>query len=400
MASKGIKDRVAIVGMGCTQFGERFDKGADDLMVDASNEAFASITSADVDKNTIDAYWLGTAMSGNSGITLARPLQVEGKPVTHVENFCATGSEALRGAAYAVSSGAYDIAMAVGVEKVKDSGYQGAVGAGKVPTDGSDRTLTAAAMYSMIVPAYAKKYGVAESELRDVLAHIAAKNHYNGARNPRAQFRKEVSTETICGAPKMAGSLGVFDCAGVADGAAAAIVVRAEDAHRYTDKPLYVKALSLVAGTGAGLSDPEYDYTTFPEVAATADDAYRQAGIADPRHELAMAEVHDCFTPTEMVLMEDLGFAERGTAWKEVLAGTFDLGGDLPVNPDGGLKSFGHPIGASGLRMMFEAWLQLRGEAPPERALGNDRRLALTHNLGGYPGEMVSFVAIVGTEKG
>jgi acetyl-CoA C-acetyltransferase len=397
MASKGIKDRVAIVGMGCTQFGERFDKGADDLMVDASNEAFAS---AGVDKNTIDAYWLGTAMSGNSGITLARPLQVEGKPVTHVENYCATGSEALRGAAYAVSSGAYDIAMAVGVEKVKDSGYQGAVGAGKVPTDGTDRTLTAAAMYSMIVPAYSKKYGVAESELRDVLSHIAAKNHYNGARNPRAQFRKEVSAETICGAPKMAGSLGVFDCAGVADGAAAAIVVRAEDAHEFTDKPLYVKALSLVAGTGAGLSDPDYDYTTFPEVAATADDAYRQAGINDPRHELAMAEVHDCFTPTEMVLMEDLGFAERGTAWKEVLAGTFDLGGELPVNPDGGLKSFGHPIGASGLRLMFEAWLQLRGEAPAERALGNDRKLALTHNLGGYPGEMVSFVSIVGIEQG
>jgi acetyl-CoA C-acetyltransferase len=397
MASKGIKDRVAIVGMGCTQFGERFDKGADDLMVDASDEAFASVGNG-VDKNTIDAYWLGTAMSGNSGMTLARPLQVEGKPVTHVENFCATGSEALRGAAYAVASGAYDIAMAVGVEKVKDSGYQGAVGAGKVPTDGTDRTLTAAAMYSMIVPAYAKKYGVDQSELRDVLSHIAAKNHYNGARNPRAQFRKEVSTETICGAPKMAGSLGVFDCAGVADGAAAAIVVRAEDAHKYTDKPLYVKALSLVAGTGAGLSDPDYDYTTFPEVAATAEDAYQQAGVTDPRHELAMAEVHDCFTPTEMVLMEDLGFAERGTAWKEVLAGTFDLGGELPVNPDGGLKSFGHPIGASGLRMMFEAWLQLRGEAPPERALGNHRNLALTHNLGGYPGEMVSFVSIVGTE--
>src|SRR5437764_11863218 len=224
MASKGIKDRVAIVGMGCTQFGERFDKGADDLMVDASNEAFAS---AGVDKYTIDAYWLGTAMSGNSGITLARPLQVEGKPVTHVENYCATGSEALRGAAYAVASGAYDIAMAVGVEKVKDSGYQGAVGAGKVPTDGTDRTLTAAAMYSMIVPAYAKKYGVDQDELGNVLVHIAAKNHYNGARNPRAQFQREVSTETICGAPRIAGTLGAFDCAGAAGGAAAALVGRA-----------------------------------------------------------------------------------------------------------------------------------------------------------------------------
>src|SRR5438046_10140405 len=397
MASKAIKDRVAIVGMGCTQFGKRFDKGADDLMVDASNEAFAS---AGVDKNTIDAYWLGTAMSGNSGITLARPLQVEGKPVTHVENYCATGSEALRGAAYAVSSGAYDIAMAVGVEKGKDSGYQVAVGAGKRATDGTDRALTAAAMYSMIVPAYAKKYGVDQSELRDVLAHIAAKNHYNGARNPRAHFQREVSTETICGAPRMAGSLGVFDCAGVGDGAAAAIVVRAEDAHRYTDKPLYVKAVSLVAGTGSRLSDPEYDYTTLPEVAATAEDAYRQAGVTDPRHELAMAEVHDCFTPTEMVLMEDLGFAERGTAWKEVLAGTYDLGGELPVNPDGGLKSFGHPIGASGLRMLFEAWLQLRGEAGKRQiaSVARGRKLALTHNLGGAPGECVSFVGIVGSE--
>src|SRR5438105_5153014 len=396
MGSQGIKDRVAIVGMGCTPFGEHWSKGADDLMVEAANEAFAS---AGVDKNTIDAYWLGTAMSGMSGITLARPLQVEGKPVTHVENYWATGSEALRGAAYAVASGAYDIAMAVGVEKVKDGGYQGLAGAARPPTDGTERTLTAAAMYSMVVPAYAKKFGVGQDELRDALAHIAAKNHYNGARNSRAQFRREVSTETICGAPRLAGTLGVFDCAGVADGAAAAVVVRAEDASRFTDKPIYVKALSLVAGTGSGLSDPDYDYTTFPEVVATAEDAYRQAGVTDPRHELAMAEVHDCFTPTELVLMEDLGFAERGTAWKEVLAGSFDLGGDLPVNPDGGLKSFGHPVGASGLRMIFECWLQLRGEAPEQRALGNDRKLALTHNLGGYPGEMVSFVSILGTER-
>jgi acetyl-CoA C-acetyltransferase len=156
----------------------------------------------------------------------------------------------------------------------------------------------------------------------------------------------------------------------------------------------------MVAGNGSGLIDPSYDYTHFPEVEATAADAYAQAGITDPRHELAMAEVHDCFTPTELVLMEDLGFAERGTAWKEELAGTFDLGAELPVNPDGGLKAFGHPVGASGLRMLFECWLQLRGEAPEERRIGNDRPLALTHNLGGYPGEMVSFVSIVGRDAG
>ena len=394
MGSHGIRDQVAIVGMGCTKFGESFDAGLDDLIIDAATQTYSS---AGIDKDTVDAYWFGTAQSGMSGITLARPLQLEGKPVTRVENYCATGSEALRQACYAVASGAYDVAMAVGAEKVKDSGYAG-LNAFPVPGDGTARTLTAAAMFSMVAPAYAEKYGVDESELKDVLARIAWKNHYNGARNPRAQFRREMSMETICASPRVAGPLGILDCAGVADGAAAAIVCRADQAHQYTDRPLYVKALSFVAGNGSGLSDPSYDYTHFPEVETSVQDAYAQAGITDPRHELAMAEVHDCFTPTELVLMEDLGFAERGTAWKEILAGAFDLGGDLPVNSDGGLKSFGHPVGASGLRMMFECWLQLRGDAPEERSIGNDRKLALTHNLGGYPGEMVSFVSVVGTE--
>lgn len=396
MGSHGIRDRVAIVAMGCTRFAEHFDKGLDDLLVEATDEAFAG---AGITKDDVDAYWLGTAQSGMSGITLARPLKLEGKPVTRVENFCATGSEALRQAAYAVASGAYDTAMAVGVEKVKDSGYQG-LNAFPIPNDGTQRSLTAAAMFSMVAPAYAQRYGVDQDEMRTVLARIASKNHANGARNPKAQFRKEMPVEKICGMPVVAGGLNVFDCAGVADGAAAAIVCRVEDAHRFTDSPLVIKALSFVAGNGGGLQDPSYDYTHFPEVADSAADAYAQAGITDPRAQLAMAEVHDCFTPTELVLMEDLGFCERGTAWKEVLAGTFDLDGELPVNPDGGLKSFGHPVGASGLRMLYEAWLQLRGEAPADRRISTygARSLALTHNLGGYPGEMVSFVGIVGTE--
>ena len=395
MASHGIKDRVAIIGMGCTRFAEHWDMGVDELLLAATGEAFGS---AGVSKQDVDAYWLGTAQSGMSGLTLSRPLRLQGKPVTRVENYCATGSEALRQAAYAVASGAYDMAMAVGVEKVKDSGYQG-LNAFPIPNDGTQRTLTAAAMFSMVAPAYAQRYGVSNEEMRTVLARIASKNHANGARNPRAQFRKEMSVERLCAMPAVAGGLSVFDCAGVADGAAAAIVVRAEDAYRYAPKPLLIKALSFVAGDGSGVTDPAYDYTSFPEVAASAADAYAQAGITSPRDELAMAEVHDCFTPTELVLMEDLGFADRGTAWKQVLAGGFDLDGDLPVNPDGGLKSFGHPVGATGLRMVFEAWLQLRGEAPPERRIpaSGSRSLALTHNLGGYPGEMVSFVSILGT---
>jgi acetyl-CoA C-acetyltransferase len=395
VGSHGIKDRVAVVGMGCTRFAEHWDMGVDELLLAATGEAFGS---ANVSKDDVDAYWLGTAQSGMSGLTLSRPLRLHDKPVSRVENYCATGSEALRQAAYAVASGAYDIAMAVGVEKVKDSGYSG-LNAFPIPNDGTQRTLTAAAMFSMVVPAYARRYRVSDEDMRLVLARIAAKNHANGARNPRAQFRREMTVERLCAMPAVAGGLSVFDCAGVADGAAAAIVVRAEDAGRFTDKPLLIKGLSFVAGDGGGLTDPSYDYTTFPEVVTSAADAYAQAGIVSPRDELAMAEVHDCFTPTELILMEDLGLAERGTAWKEVLAGSFELDGDLPVNPDGGLKAFGHPVGASGLRMVFEAWLQLRGEAPADRRISTygSRSLAMTHNLGGYPGEMVSFVSILGT---
>jgi acetyl-CoA C-acetyltransferase len=396
MASKGIRDRVAIIGMGCTPFGEHWDKSVGDLLVDAATDA---LKSASVPIDAVDAFWLGTLFSGQSGLTLSRPLKIDYKPVSRLENYCATGSEAFRNACYAVASGAYDMAMAIGVEKLKDSGFSGLPNL-SAPQDGTQTGITAPAMFSLLAPAYAKKYGVDEATLKDVMTRIAWKNHKNGALNPRAQFRKEVAKDVIACSPLVAGPLGIFDCSGVSDGSAAAIIVRAEDASKYTDRPLYVKALSFIAGPAAGPLDPDYDYTTFPEVVASADDAYRQAGIKDPRAELAMAEVHDCFTPTELVLMEDLGFAARGTAWKEVLAGTFDLEGELAVNPDGGLKSFGHPIGASGLRMLFEAWLQLRGEAGKRQiaSVARGRKLALTHNLGGAPGECVSFVSVVGSE--
>jgi acetyl-CoA C-acetyltransferase len=392
MSSHGIRDRVAIVGMGCTPFGERWDKGVDDLLIDAALEACAS---AGVSLADVDAFWLGTAGSGASGLTLSRPLKLA-KPVSRLENYCATGSEAFRNACYAVAAGAYDVVMAIGVEKLKDSGYSGLV-ASRPAGDGTERSLTAPAMFSLLSEAYAERYGVDRREFKRVLARIAWKNHRNGALNPRAQFRAEVPMEKILASPLVAGNLGVFDCSGVSDGSAAAVIVRTQDAPRYTEHPLHVKALSLIAGPATGPLDPGYDYTTFPEVVASAQDAYQQAGVAHPRQELALAEVHDCFTPTELVLMEDLGFSERGMGWKEVLAGTFDRDGELPVNPDGGLKSFGHPIGASGLRMLFECWLQLRGEAG-ERQISNGRTLGLTHNLGGSPGECVSFVSIVGSE--
>lgn len=389
MASNGIKDRVAIVGMGCTQFGEQWDKGSEDLLIDAAYQAYES---AGVEPNDVDAYWLGT-MGQLSGLTLSVPLKIDYRPVTHVENFCATGSEALRQACYAVASGAYDLAMAIGVEKLKDSGYSGLV-VSSPANDGTLGNMTAPAQFSLLAPAYFKKYGLDPAKGKEVLARIAWKNHRNGAKNPKAQFRKEVPMEAILNSPKVADPLGVMDCSGVADGSAAAIVCRAEDAHKYTKHPILIKALSFVAGPGEGPLAQDYDFTTFREVVASAKDAYKQAGVTDPRKEISMAEVHDCFTPTELVLYEDLGFSPRGTAWQDVMNGFFDLEGKLPVNPDGGLKSFGHPIGASGLRMMYEMWLQLRGEAGPRQI--ESPTLGLTHNLGGAPGRCVSFVSIVG----
>jgi acetyl-CoA C-acetyltransferase len=390
MASHGIKDRVAIVGMGCTAFGERWDKGPEDLLVDAAKEAYSS---AGIDPAQIDAYWLGTMGSGTSGLMLSEALKIPYKPVTRLENMCATGSEAIRNAAYAVASGAYDLVMAIGVEKLKDSGYSGLV-IGGVPSDGTEGGMTAPAMFSLLAPAYSKKYGVPEDTLKQVLARIAYKNHKNGAKNPKAQFRKEVPMETICKSPSVAGMLGIFDCSGVSDGSAAAILCRAEDAHKYNQNPIFIKALSFAAGPAEGYFSQAYDFTSFPEVVASAAEAYRQADVTDPREQISMAEVHDCFTPTELVLMEDMGFSPRGQAWKDVMDGRFDGDGAQPINPDGGLKSFGHPIGASGLRMMYEMWLQLRGEAGPRQI--KDPKLGMTHNLGGAPGRCVSFVSVVG----
>ncbi|MBB3606126.1 acetyl-CoA C-acetyltransferase [Mycolicibacterium sp. BK556] len=395
MASNGIAGRVAVVSMGCSHFGERFDTSTEDLILEAYQECLSGaggLTPADV-----DAYWLGTLSSGMSGLTLSRALGSDDKPVTRVENMCASGSEAFRNACYAVASGAYDIAMAVGVEKLKDSGYSGLLRQDP-PADGTaaELSMTAPAAFSLLDPAYCARYGVHPDEMRAAMTHVAWKNHDNGSRNPKAQFRKSVAKEAIEAAPKVAGRLGVYDCSGVSDGAACALIVPAERAHEFTDSPMYVNALSLVAGSTRGTTDPGYDFTTFPEVVKSAKDAYAQAGIDNPAVQLSLAEVHDCFTPTEIVLMEDLGFAEPGQAWKDVLGGEFDAGGRLPINPDGGLKSFGHPVGASGLRMLYEAWLQFRGEAGARQL--SDPHTALTHNLGGRPGGCVSFISVVSRE--
>ena len=365
MGSHGIKDRVAIVGMGCTPFGEHWDKGTDDLLIDASNEAFAS---AGIDKDDVDAYWLGTAQVGHERHH-ARPPAAARRQAGHPRRELLR--DRLRGAAPGRVRGRVRRVRRRDGDRRREGEGQRLPGPQRVP-DPDRRHRPHAHRGGDVLrwsrPAYAQEVRRRRRRAaRGARPHRVEEPLQRRPQPARAVPQGDVRSRRSATRRRWPATLGVFDCAGVADGSAAAIVVRAEDAHRYTDKPLYVKALSFVAGNGSGLTDPDYDYTHFPEIAARGRDAYAQAGITDPRHELAMAEVHDCFTPTELVLMEDLGFAERGTAWKDVLAGTFDLDGELPVNPDGGLKSFGHPVGASGLRMMFEAWLQLRGEAPEER---------------------------------
>jgi len=396
--SAGIRDKVAIIGMGCTRFGERWDMSGARLIVEAATEAFED---AGIDKKDIDAAWSGTCYEevsmGKSGIPLAVTLKLPFIPVTRVENFCATGSEALRGACYAVASGAYDICLAVGVEKLKDTGYAGLPQADtQVGTTlrFAFPNYTAPGMFAMMGTRYFAQYRLSPQEGKRVLAHISVKSHHNGSMNPKAHLRREITIEEVVTAPIIAWPLGLFDCCGVSDGAAAAIVCRADVAKKYRPDPVYVKSLQIAASSGEEMICSEWDYTHVESTVHAAQRAYKEAGIKDPRKEISMMEVHDCFSITELTIYEDLGISPRGKAREDVETGFFDLDGKIPCQPDGGLKCFGHPIGASGLRMMYEMYKQLQGKAGPRQI--KNPKMGLTHNMGGVPPLNVVSICIVG----
>ncbi len=395
---ESIKDKVAIVGMGCTRFGERWDMGVEDLLVEAAYEAFED---AGIQPSDIQAAWLGTVFSGITALTMS-PLGLQYIPMTRVENMCATGSEALRGASYAVASGACDIALAIGVEKLKDSGQTGVKGPAIVGdnSDGSSGIgsgFSAPASFAYLGTRYFHHYGVDPDHGKRLLAQIAVKNHHNGNLNPKAHFHKELTVEQVVNAPIVAWPLGLYDCCGVSDGAAAAIVVRADMAKQFRKDPIYVKGLAISVGARQGVMRQDYDYVHVEENVRASRMVYEQAGIKDPREEISLAEVHDCFTTHELILYEDLGFSPRGKAREDIEAGTFELTGSLPINSDGGLKCFGHPLGASGLRMMYEIYKQLQGLAGPRQV--KDPRLGLAHNLGGNAGMGIASCVVLGNEK-
>jgi len=392
---EGIKDKVAIIGMGCTRFGERWESSGGDLMVEAFTEC---IEDAGIEKKDIDtAYWGACfPMQGLSGLPLAQLLKLPFIGVTHVENYCATGTEALRAATYAVASGAADIALALGVEKLKDTGYGGLPAMGGM--GGAEALLmpnsTAPGLFAMMATGYFSKYNIPPDQGKRVIGRVSWKSHQNGVKNPKAHLRREVTMEQIVNAPIVAWPLGLFDCCGVSDGSAAAIVVRAEEAKKFRPDPVYIKALQIAISSGEEQIYTDYDYAHVETGYRAGIRVYKEAGVKNPRKEISMAELHDCFSITETVTYEDLQFSPRGRAGEDIEAGFFDLEGDLPVQPDGGLKCFGHPIGASGLRMVYEMYKQLQGKAGPRQI--KDPKLGLTHNMGGFPPGNVIAVCIVG----
>jgi acetyl-CoA C-acetyltransferase len=397
----GIKDKVVVLGMGCSRFGERWDASPEDLMVEAYTEA---MTEAGIEPAQLDAGWFSTHMSdvgtGRGGIPMGIALRLPNIGVTRVENFCAGGSEAVRAAVYAVAAGACDIAIALGVEKLKDTGYGGL----PVATVGTYipqwyPNAVAPANFAQLATAYRHKHGVEASLLKRAIAHVSVKSHANGAKNPKAHLQKVITEEQVLGATIIAEPLGLFDCCGVSDGAAAAIVTRPDIARSLGKRDLVAfKALQVSTSNGWEMHSNGWDGSYFHTARIAAKRAYAEAGITKPREEVSMLEVHDCFSVTEMVTMEDLYISPEGGAVRDVMDGFYDADGKIPCQIDGGLKCFGHPVGASGIRMLYEMYLQLQGRAGP-RQLANPR-IGLTHNLGGQPSQNVCSVSIVGRLDG
>jgi len=397
MAS-GIRDKVAILGMGCSRFGERWDADAEDLIVEAYEEALGD---AGIETKQIEAAWFATAIEeqhvGKSGVPLAVALRLPYIPVTRVENYCASGSEAFRGATYAVASGACDIALALGCEKLKDTGYGGLPQRSRGALNSMYwANVSAPGSFAQLAAAYRAKHGMDAGELKRAMAHISVKSHDNGSRNPKAHLKNKISMEQVLNAAMVAEPLGLYDCCGVSDGAACAIVTTPEIATNLGKRDLIsVKALQLAVSNGVEAQHNSWDGSYFATTRIAAKRAYHEAGIEDPRQEIDLVEAHDCFSVTELVTMEDLAISPEGGAPADVMDGFFDADGRIPCQIDGGLKCFGHPIGASGLRMIYEVYLQLLGRAGPRQRQQEAAR-GLVHNLGGFPHQNVCSIAIVG----
>ena len=372
--SESIRDKVAIVGVGCCKFGENWHQGPEDMIVEAAYEAYAD-AGIDEPQKQIEAVFAGSVYPSRGTAEVAESLKLFERPVSLVQNYCATGTDAFRYGVAAVAAGMHDTVLVVGFDKPKDRGVSG-------PSIHMNTArglpMTPAGWFSLCCARYFETFGAG----REDLARIAVKNHHNGTLAPKSMLKKEITVEEVMQARMISWPFTLYDCAAQSDGAAAAIITRKDLARSFRDDPVYVKGVSIILSANPQ-SDPAFDFLAWKPTVAAAKDVYTQAGISDPMKEIDLAQVHDCFTMTELLTYEDLGFIAKGSAKEHIASGTFALDGELPVNTDGGLKTFGHPTGATGVRMIYENVLQLQGRAGERQVRG--ATTALSHNLGGAP---------------
>ncbi len=374
MNKDAIRDKVAVIGAGCCKFGENWDKAPEDMIVEAAYEAYEDAGIDDPQKR-IEAVFCGAQYPSKGTAEVADALKLYDRPVSMVVNYCATGTDALRYGVFSVACGLYDTVLVVGFDKPKDRGVSGPSVA---VTGVRGLPATPAGWFSLCAARYFETYGAG----REDLARIAVKNHHNGTLAPKSMLKREITVEDALQARIISWPFGLYDCAAQSDGAAAAILTRRELARSFRDDYVLVRAIAIALGPDPQ-EDPSFDFLRWKPTVSAARQAYEQAGITQPRKEIHLAQLHDCFTLTELLSYEDLGFCEKGSAKEHIRSGTFTLDGELPVNTDGGLKSFGHPTGATGVRMVYENTKQLQGKAGPRQV--KNATVALSHNLGGAP---------------
>jgi len=372
MAKDALRDKVAVVGVGCCAFGENWDQSPSDMIVDAAYEAYADAGIEEPQKQ-IEAVFTGSVYSQKGPHECSDALKLFGKPVTTVSNYCATGTDAFRCGVMSIACGLYDTVLVVGYDKPKDRGVSGP---SVMMNAVRDLPQTPAGWFALCASTYFERYGAT----REDLGRIAIKNHHNGTLAPNSFLKREITLDDYLKGRMISWPFGLYDCAAQTDGAAAAVITRADLAGSFRDDAVLVKGVTVIAGPNPQ-KDPGNDFLAWKPTGWAAADVYAQAGIAPT--DVDVAQVHDCFSLTELLTYEDLGFCEKGAAKEHIRAGRFEIGGELPVNTDGGLKSFGHPTGATGVRMIYENVLQLQGRA--ERRQVEGAEIALSHNIGGHP---------------
>ncbi|MFH1502140.1 MAG: thiolase domain-containing protein [Candidatus Eisenbacteria bacterium] len=375
---------VAVIGVGMQKWGELWTKSLRDIFTES---ALLAIDDAGVD--AIEAMYVGCMTSGlfvgqeHLGSLLADYLGVAPIPALRVETACASGGAAFRSAFFDVASGAHDIVLAGGVEKMTDIGGGGATYALSTAADAEYEVyqgVTFPGLYAMMAVAHMNAYGTT----RDQLSHVSVKNHKNGAKNAHAQYPFEVTLEQVKNSVMVADPLTILDCSPITDGAAAAILCPLDMASKLSDKPP-IKILSSAHATDSIALHSRKDPAWLGGVAKAGEMAYKYAGLTPS--DIDFVEVHDCFSIAEICVIEALGFFEKGKGGTGAESGETHIGGRIPVNPSGGLKSKGHPVGATGIAQVVEATKQLRGNCGDRQC--PESKIGMTQNMGGTGGSCV-----------